>query len=179
MATLSRVNVESELSYAYLHAIAGKAGMSCKSGDRHDDGYGVDAEVQFRGNTGHAYIKHVQLNIQLKATVAPMGNYPNHVSYFIQGVERYNKLRTKDSTFDKILAVLFLPADSTQWINCSVNDLIIKNCAYWVCLHGAPASTNTSGETIYLPKANLLTPASLEQLAKDSANNSIPNYSMP
>lgn len=40
-------NIESELSYAYLHAVAAKAGMSCKQGDRHDDGAGVDAEVNY------------------------------------------------------------------------------------------------------------------------------------
>ena len=41
--SLSMQNTEAELSYAYLYAIAGKAGMSCKAGDRHDDGHGVDA----------------------------------------------------------------------------------------------------------------------------------------
>jgi len=61
-------NIESELSYAYLHAICGKAGLSCKQGDRHDDGAGVDAEITYRGELPHPYITEVQLNIQLKAT---------------------------------------------------------------------------------------------------------------
>ena len=49
-------NIESELSYAYLHAICSKAGLSCKQGDRHDDGAGVDAEVIYRGELNHPYI---------------------------------------------------------------------------------------------------------------------------
>lgn len=179
MATLSFANIESELSYAYLHAISGNAGMSCKCADRHDDNHGVDAEVQYRGDTGHKYIKHVQLNIQLKATIQPIGNLQDHITYFLQGVNRYDKLRTDDSIIHKILAVLFLPEDPQHWLNCSINDLIIKNAAYWVCLYGAPDSTNKTGETIYIPKANLLTPASLIKLAKDAANKSIPNYAKP
>ena len=58
-----------------MHAIAGKAGMSCKPGDRHDDGHGVDAEINFRGATAHNYISHVQLNIQLKATITSPGSH--------------------------------------------------------------------------------------------------------
>ena len=45
MPLLSNNNITAELSYAYLHAIAAKAGMSCKAGDRHDDGAGVDLSL--------------------------------------------------------------------------------------------------------------------------------------
>ncbi|HEV7832484.1 MAG TPA: hypothetical protein VGP09_03725 [Caballeronia sp.] len=44
MATaLTAVNRESELSYAYLHAIASHAGVNCKTSNRHDDNAGIDA----------------------------------------------------------------------------------------------------------------------------------------
>ena len=128
--SLSLQNTEAELSYAYLHAIAGKAGMSCKAGDRHDDGEGVDAEVNFRGITSHPYLTHVQLNIQLKATVSPPGNDPNFVSYYFNGVSRYDKLRTEDSQIYKILAVLFLPSDPTSWLTSTPDELILKKSAY-------------------------------------------------
>jgi len=169
-------NIEAELSYAYLHAIAGKAGMSCKSGDRHDDGYGVDAEVNFRGDTGHPYLRHIQLNIQLKATVKNPGQDPNWVSYFFSGKERYNKLRTRDSDIYKILVVLFLPDNPTEWLKCSSDELILKNAAYWTSLYGAPETTNDSGQTVYLPKRNLLTPDALVEIAKMAANKTVPNY---
>ena len=60
-------NIESELSYAYLHAVCSKAGMSCKQGNRHDDDAGIDAEIIFRGELEHPYLREIQLNIQLKA----------------------------------------------------------------------------------------------------------------
>ncbi|CAN5189181.1 hypothetical protein BH11BAC6_BH11BAC6_14490 [soil metagenome] len=39
--------IESELSYAYLHAIASRAGLNCKLESRHGDNYAVDALVDY------------------------------------------------------------------------------------------------------------------------------------
>ena len=177
--SLSFQNIESELSYAYLHAIAGKAGMNCKAGDRHDDGHGVDAEINYRGITSHRYLKHIQLNIQLKATTASPGNHPDFLSYFFSGLSRYDKLRTNDSHIYKILAVLFLPSDPTSWLTCSGDELILKKSAYWTCLYGAETSTNESGQTIYLPKSQLLTPDELLRLANLAVHKNVPNYQRP
>jgi hypothetical protein len=176
---LTKQDTESELSYAYLHAVAGKAGMSCKLGDRHDDGAGVDAEVVYRGKTPHAYLTQIQLNVQLKATIKSPGNHADFQTYFMQGTKRYDKLRTNDSANYKIIVVLFLPPAPADWLKCSPNDLILKNAAYWTCLYGAPASANDTGETIYLPKTNLLTPDSLTDLIMKAATTAVPNYSHP
>ena len=46
---LSQFNIESELSYAYLHAVASRAGFSCTHADRHLDSAGVDAQIQEDG----------------------------------------------------------------------------------------------------------------------------------
>lgn len=45
MRPLTPENIESELSYAYLHAVAARAGVGCKVSNRHDDNAGVDAEL--------------------------------------------------------------------------------------------------------------------------------------
>jgi hypothetical protein len=171
--------IESELSYAYLHAVAAKAGMSCNQGNRHDDGAGVDVEVTYRGMTTHPYLRHVQLNIQLKATVKDSGTHQDFLSYFMQGSKRYDKLRTNDSEIYKILVVLFLPSDANSWLSISTDELILKKAAYWVCLYGAPASTNSSGQTVYLPKANLLTPESLKDLVELAVNKNVSLYTQP
>lgn len=42
---LSEQNIEAELSYAYLHAVASRAGFSCEYRNRHLDGAGVDATI--------------------------------------------------------------------------------------------------------------------------------------
>jgi hypothetical protein len=172
-------SIEAELSYAYLHAVAAKAGMSCKQGDRHDDGAGVDAEISYRGETSHEYMRHVQLNIQLKATVEDAGSHPDYCRYFMQGVNRYEKLRTDDSPIYKILVVLFLPIAPGAWLRCSPDELILKKAAYWACLYGAPATSNSTGQTVYLPKANLLTPDSLLALVDLAVHKRVSPYQQP
>lgn len=172
-------DIESELSYAYLHAVAAKAGMSCKQGDRHDDGAGVDAEINYRGMTSHPYKRHVQLNIQLKATIKSVGTDPDYLSYFVQGEKRFEKLRTDDSDIYKILVVLFLPSDPSSWLSCTPDELILKKAAYWVCLYGASASSNPTGQTVYVPKVNLLTPGSLIDLIELAVNKKVTPYKTP
>jgi len=39
-------DIMAELSYAYLHAVAARAGIGCKVGCRIDDGASVDAFVR-------------------------------------------------------------------------------------------------------------------------------------
>jgi hypothetical protein len=39
---LTKNNIESELSYAYLHAVASASGAGCQCGNRHDDNAGID-----------------------------------------------------------------------------------------------------------------------------------------
>lgn len=172
-------NIEAELSYAYLHAVAAKAGISCKPADRHDDAEGVDAELNFRGPTTHAYLKHIQLNIQLKSTISEGGKNSDYLSYFLAGKHRYDKLRTNDSEIYKILVVLFLPEDSSVWLQCSEEELLLKKAAYWVNLYGAEPSSNDSGQTIYIPRKNLLTPEELTSLIDLAVNKTIPEYKKP
>lgn len=173
---LSIQNIESELSYAYLHAIASKAGMNCKTGNRHDDNEGIDAVVNYNGPIPETYITDVQIDVQLKATIKDGGDNPDYWTYYLQGVNRYDKLRLDSSPIVKILVVLFLPNNSEEWLKCSQDELILKHAAYWVCLHGAKASDNTTGQTIYIPKTNLITPESLRNLAIEIGQNKKPQY---
>lgn len=68
MRALSPPNIESELSYAYLHAVASKAGMACSGGNRHEDNNGIDATLTAWGpfNNG-GYLTEVDIKVQLKA----------------------------------------------------------------------------------------------------------------
>ena len=172
-------DIESELSYAYLHAVAAKAGMSCTVTGRHEDNHGCDAHLNYFGKTAHPYFTDVQLDIQLKATINAQGNYPNHHSYFIQGKSRYDNLRKKAGRIDKFLVVLFLPKEPEKWLSCGPDQLILMKSAYWVNLANAPESSNDSGQTVYLPKSNLLTPDALIQLVNWSVTDKIPPYQIP
>ena len=63
--------IESELSYAYLHAVVSKAGMNCKIGNRQEDNYGVDAIINYYSPIPDTYrtdVSNAFLNIEKKLT---------------------------------------------------------------------------------------------------------------
>jgi hypothetical protein len=176
MLPLSPPNIESELSYAYLHAVASKAGMACRVEGRHGDN-NVDAILTAWGpfeNGG--YLTEVDIKVQLKATIDTPVDDGIHLSYFLRGVSRYDDLRTATVDIARILVVLFLPANVQEWLNHSEEELALRKCAYWQSLRGAPATVNGTGATVYLPKAQTFTSQALGDLAMRLSHRDFPLY---
>jgi hypothetical protein len=177
MHTIAPPNIESELSYAYLHAVASHAGVACREGHRHEDGNGIDATLTAWGpfaNGGN--LTEVDIKVQLKATTAVPADDGINFSYFLRGINRYNDLRTETVSAARILVVLFLPKDAQDWLNHSVAELALRRCAYWQSLRGAPATTNGSGETIKLPKTQMFHRQALIDLASRLSHRDFPLY---
>jgi hypothetical protein len=180
MQALTPLNIESELSYAYLHAVASQAGMSCSPSTRHDDNNGIDATLTAWGPfPGGGYLNEVDIKIQLKATIGTPVDDGENLSYFLKEVKRYDDLRTETVSTARILVVLFLPQQSDDWLGHSEAELALRKCAYWQSLRGAPASTNKTGETIYLPKTQMLTPDGIQTLATRLSHRDFPLYPAP
>ncbi len=72
--------------------------------------------------------------------------------------------------------MLFLPPEKELWLNISEEQLILKRCAYWISLLGAPDSENKSGQTVFLKKSQLFDPGGLEQLLIKIAQGQTPKY---
>ncbi len=173
-------DIESELSYAYLHAVASKIGAAAKVANRHEDNRGVDASLTaWAPFVGGGYIKEVDLKIQLKATIGTPVDSGTHLSYFLSGLNRYNDLRSDALALHRILIVMFLPTDPNNWLTISEHELVLKKCAYWVSLRGAAASTNGTGETIYIPKTQIFNPDSLSDICARLSRNEVLNYQLP
>jgi len=180
MRALIAPNIESELSYAYLHAVASKAGMACAPAGRHEDNNGVDAQVTAWGPfVNGGYLTEVTMKIQLKATVAVPTDNGTHLSYPLHGIERYNDLRSNTLGVPRFLVVLFLPSMDTDWLVHSVDHLMLKRCAYWVSLRNAPESVNSTATTVYLPKAQIFGPAQLVNLAAQLSHGTSIDYQTP
>ncbi len=176
-APLNALNIESELSYAYVHAVASWQGINCKMGNRHDDNAGVDAHLTaWSPFEDQGYLSEVDLKIQLKATIQKPTDHGAHFSYFLQGKERYNDLRCETHAIPRILVVLFLPVGSENWLIHSTEELVLKKCAYWVSLRGAPETDNSSGVTVKLPKSQLFSPESLSKLCGRLSRRDFPGY---
>ena len=172
-------DIESELSYAYLHAVAAHAGAACYIAGRGYDGNGIDAILTGWGpfpNGG--YLNEITLHIQLKATVGLPVEQNGHYSYYLQGKQRYDDLRTDTVSMPRLLVVLFLPANNAEWLQISAEQLLLKKCAYWVSLRGA-GEGNTTGQTVYLPKTQILTGTSLTGIFSTLSHNTPIIYKEP
>ncbi len=177
MKPLSLLNIESEISYAYLHAIASHSKCSCNVTSRHEDNAGVDARIVGWGpfpNGG--YRTEVDIKVQLKATIASPASVGDNYSYSFRGISQYNDLRSETIATPRILVVLFLPKEHKNWITHSEDALSLHRCAYWVSLRGALESGNEAAQTIYIPKKQRFDSLGLSSLMSNLSRNEIPVY---
>jgi hypothetical protein len=159
---LTSQNIEAELSYAYLHAVASKAGFSCEYRNRHLDGAGVDATLTEDGRklAEDSVLTSFAVDVQLKATHQDLPEQNGRLSYVLT-VPHYDKLRLEEVATPRLLVLLRLPPDPEEWLRISEEGLVAKRCAYWVSLRGAPTSPNRESQTVYRSRANLLSPQGL------------------
>lgn len=94
---LSENNIKSELSYAFLHAVAARAGLACHATDRHSDGAGVDAVLRARERfEPDSIFTDFTVEVQLKATSAPPAVHEGRYSFWLRR-DAYDKLRTTEA----------------------------------------------------------------------------------
>ena len=159
---LTDQNIEAELSYAYLHAVASRVGFSCEYRNRHLDGAGVNATITEDGRrlADDSVLTSFSVDLQLKATYRELPEQDGRISYFLS-IPHYNKLRLEEVAAPRLLVVMRLPRHAEEWLQITEDALIAKRCAYWVSLRGASASTNDESQTVYVPRENLLSPRGL------------------
>ena len=173
-------DIEAHLSYAYLHAVVSHAGFVCRLATSDEDKEGIDAVVTAYGTFPGTWRTQITINVQLKATVGVPADDGAHLSYYVRGIRRYDKLREDHREPVRILVVLFLPLQHADWLSCSENELILKRSACWASLRYAPASDNDTGKTVKIPKDQILKPENLKTLVvRLAAGNDIPRYLMP
>lgn len=162
---LSAQNIEAELSYAYLHAVASQAGFACEYTTRHMDSAAIDAIIREDGRflAADSVLASFEVHLQLKATYQQLKEVEGNWSFSLP-LHQYNRLREERVQNPRILVVMQLPSNPEEWLQHSEDARVAKRCAYWVSLRGAPDSDNDRGQTVYLPRAQVLSPASLTVL---------------
>ncbi len=120
---------------------------------RHADKMGIDALIRAAEQfDDDSLLTDFALDVQLKATIGEQTRKNGKISYFLKGVERYDKLRKATVAPPRIMVVLFLPSDPEEWLKWSEEELAVRKCAWWVSLRGAATTDNDSGITVYLPE---------------------------
>lgn len=172
---LTENNIESELSYAYLHAVASHAGMICEVAGRHTDEAGVDAVLRVKGRLAQdSILTQFTAEVQLKASKQTPLEQNGLYSYSIKA-KNYNELRSVKTGAPQLLIVLFLPNDPGQWLENDEERLVARRCAYWLSLRGAPEIDQAS-KTVYIPKANFVSVAGLKVLMTRFSKQEEINY---
>jgi uncharacterized protein DUF4365 len=170
MTKFAAQDIEEQLSYAYLHAVASRAGAECVSTGRISDSRGIDARITYWGDFPKSYIKEINFNVQLKATIKKPSRRKGFLGYSFQGIDRYNRLREDCCSVKRILVVLFLPADAAEWLKHDPEALVMKRCAWWTSLVTAPATSNKKSVTVYLPESQVFSVSAVQGIAKSIAS---------
>jgi Domain of unknown function (DUF4365) len=150
-----------QLSFAYIHALAARAGYTFQQTPVDDDS--IDVRIGARGLIhGLAVLRSPIMELQLKATQGNGFVRENHVAFPLP-VKNFNELRLP-SMLPRLLVVFLLPADPSVWLETSEECMISRHCAYWASLRGMAETDNTSTVTVSLPRSQRLTVDGLREL---------------
>lgn len=146
---------QEEFSLAYIRAVATVAGYYTSRPEYDRDS--VDLNIAAVGLK--KTLRSPKLDLQAKCTYQNVLG-PDTVDFPLP-VNNYNDLREVDLTVSRILVVVLVPPEITEWLSQSENELALKRCGYWVSLRGSPDTPNTTTVTINIPRAQVFSPEAL------------------
>ncbi len=162
-ALLSTYDQEERLSMVYVQAIAARAGYSTAERDLDRDG--IDLSIQAGG------AMRVSLDLQLKATIN-LGAPRDGAFHFRLPSRNHNLLCLATAT-PRLLVVLDLPRDESQWMTVTHDELILRRCAYWANFAGRDESDNAQSVTVPIPEQNLFDVPALQALMQQTRSGRI------
>lgn len=159
---LASTDIEEALSLAYVHAISASAGyvIALKNFDRD----GIDVTIEAGGGF------RPKVDAQVKATINLTRS--GDVYKFELKRRNYDHLIIQTQT-PRILVVMHLPQDQANWMSLDTESLILKKCAYWVCLKGAPETTNKASITVDIPVTNTFDVSGVKDLLEMSRTGTL------
>lgn len=158
---LTRNQIESELSLAYLQAVAAVETFSVDV--PHVDSDSVDAVISGKGKIDPSSLRYSpRIEVQLKASINAEPNGDGDIP-FDMTIKNYDDLRA-ESLLPRLLIILALPKDKVDWLIHKPDMLILQKCCYYLNLKGKPASLNGGHQRVYVPMTNVLTPNALKAL---------------
>lgn len=146
---------QEQFSRAYVAAVAAVAGYAVNPIAVDIDG--IDLTISSRGGGG--VVRSPKLDVQIKSeTSGKPGKLP--WKYPLK-VKNYDDLRPEDVSTPRILVVVAMPKDASDWLRQTPSELCLRHCAYWTSLRGEPATKNTATVTVSLPKNQKFSPQAL------------------
>jgi len=158
-----------ELSKSYLNAICAVKGISMEVQTHDDDGIDVILKKIIKRENGNKY--NAQISVQLKSTSSNYNENPDYYTYPLKK-KNYDDL-LMPATLKSYLFLLIMPKNENDWVIQSIEELIIRKCMYWLDLKGFPEQPNETSVTVYLPKSNIVTSDTLENILMNIAEEDL------
>ncbi len=146
---------KAEMSHAYVSALAARAGYTLQRGPEPDSD-SVDATLR-SGSPSREMI-----DLQLKATAAP--DEKSDGLHFRLKRKNYNDLAMQRAV-PLLLVVLELPADESEWMDCTPERLILRKCGWWLSLAGNDC-VEAESRTVVIPRSQRIGRSGLAPLLK-------------
>lgn len=161
---LTTADLQEGLSLVYVKAVATSAGYLTSVAEPDRDS--VDLKIQAGGRLRPA------LDLQLKATTG-IGKVKSGCFPFRLGIKNYNDLRAETQT-PRLLVVLELPEERSQWITLTAEELVLRRRAYWLSLQtGHEEMLRQQTVTVRIPEGNLFDVDALRTLMERSRSGEI------
>lgn len=145
--------MKERFSFAYIEAVASQAGYQIV--EPRVDRDSVDGFL--KGDSG----RRPRIEFQAKATSQDVLR-DDHISFPLP-VNNYDDLRA-DTRMPRILIVLRMPEETSEWLNQTGDELCLRHCAYWLSLGGQPDVRNTTRVTVHIPLTNMFSSEQLTDL---------------
>lgn len=148
------------LSQAYVRAVIAKAGFNF---GKTEFDYGIDGTIKDVINRNGRYVDSCfGINFQLKSS-CDISFENGHVIYDLES-KNYNDLVTESSMLPNILILLALPSNSDEWLEVTLDQLVMRKCAWWCSLEGQEPTTNETTKRIAIPDCQIFSPTTLVDL---------------
>lgn len=159
-------DTKARLGYDYLRLLATRASFDCSRILQHPDGCGVDVRVEVREKLDpQARLSDFSLDFQVHATSRRVSVVDSKILFPLE-VDRYESLRSAAPDPPSFIVLLNLPTDFDGGDALAAEDLVAHHLGRWLCLAGAPQTSNTTTTPVRFPTWNVLTAAALREIAR-------------
>ncbi len=159
---LTRNHRQEGLCHGYVATIAARCGMSW-SNPRPD--YGIDLTLNDIGLVGD-YRAETGYKIDVQGKSVTLGRLTGIDLKYDLEKRAYDLLRETAVGTPRILVVLVLPRVESRWTAQTERELIVRHCAYWTSLRGAPPRPNRRSVRVLIPRANVFSVRALRGLMR-------------
>ncbi|WP_181704489.1 DUF4365 domain-containing protein [Chthonobacter rhizosphaerae] len=157
---ITREHTQEALSWAHVHALAGRAGVNV---ERATLDYGIDGTFwpvkkikEKLIQNGHPIVFQIKSTTKWTLT-------ESDVVYDLDARAHVALTSREPSEPMAILILLCLPQDDNLWYRLTEKALFLRNCCFWMAFN-EPPTQNASSIRIRIPRSNILDPQALRAL---------------